>query len=67
MYDGHSQGGTATVVRSEPRGLSRPAVYTFLGLATLPRFRGRADGHRTRGARHAANLLRLHMLPRETL
>ncbi len=65
MYDGHSQGGTATVVRSEPRGLSRPAVYTFLGLATLPRFRGRADGHRTRGARHAANLLRLHMLPRE--
>ena len=37
----------ATVVRSESKGLSKPAVYTFLGLATLPRFRGRArDGPR---------------------
>ena len=37
----------ATVVRSESRGLSKPAVYTFLGLASLPRFRGRArDGPR---------------------
>ena len=54
----------ATVVRSESRGLSKPAVYTFLGLASLPRFRGRArDGPRTRGARRAANPLRL--LPRE--
>ena len=53
----------ATVVRYEPKGLSKPAIYTFLGLATLPRFRGRADGPRTRGARRAANPLRL--LPRE--
>ena len=54
----------ATVVRSESRGLSKPAVYTFLGLASLPRFRGRArDGPRTRSARRAANPLRL--LPRE--
>ena len=54
----------ATVVRSEPKGLSKPAIYTFLGVATLPRFRGRArDGPRTRGARRAANPLRL--LPRE--
>ena len=52
-----------TVVRYEPKGLPKPAIYTFLGLATLPRFRGRADGPRTRGARRAANLLRL--LPRE--
>ena len=52
---------TATVVRYEPRGLSKPAIYTFLGLASLPRFRGRgADGSRTSGA---ANPLRL--LPRE--
>ena len=44
--------------------MPKPAVYTFLGLATLPRFRGRArDGPRTRGARRAANPLRL--LPRE--
>jgi hypothetical protein len=54
----------ATVVRYEPKGLSKPAIYTFLGVATLPRFRGRArDGPRTRGARRAANPLRL--LPRE--
>ena len=54
----------ATVVRSEPRGLSKSAIYTFLGVATLPRFHGRArDGPRTRGARRAANPLRL--LPRE--
>ena len=54
----------ATVVRSEPKGLSKPAIYTFLGLATLPRFRVRGDdGPRTRGARRAANPLRL--LPRE--
>ena len=53
----------ATVVRYEPKGLSKPAIYTFLGLATLPHFRGRADGPRTRGARRAANPLRL--LPRE--
>ena len=31
-----------TVVRYEPKGVSKPAIYTFLGLATLPRFRGRA-------------------------
>ena len=55
----------ATVVRYEPQGLTKPAIYTFLGLATLPRFRGRADGPRTRGARRAANLLRIHVLPRE--
>ena len=40
-----------TVVRYEPKGVSKPAIYTFLGLATLPRFRGRArrarDGPRT--------------------
>ena len=53
----------ATVVRYEPKGLSKPAIYTFLGLATLPHFRGRADGPRTRGARRASNPLRL--LPRE--
>ena len=54
----------ATVVRYEPKGVSEPAIYTFLGLATLPRFRGCArDGPRTRGARRAANPLRL--LPRE--
>ena len=54
----------ATVVRYEPKGLSKSAIYTFLGVATLPRFRGRAqDGPRTRGARRAANPLRL--LPRE--
>ena len=29
----------ATVVRSESRGLSKPAVYTFLGLASLPHLR----------------------------
>jgi hypothetical protein len=53
-----------TTVRSEPKGVSKPAIYTFLGLATLPRFRGRCvDGPRTRGARPAANPLRL--LPRE--
>lgn len=52
-----------TVVRYEPKGVSKPAIYTFLGLATLPRFRGRADKPRTRGARRAANPLRL--LPRE--
>ena len=47
-----------TVARYEPRGLSKPAIYTFLGLASLPRFRGRSvDGPR------AANPLRL--LPRE--
>ena len=50
-----------TVVRYEPKGLSKPAIYTFLGLASLPRFRGRGvDGPRTSGA---ANPLRL--LPRE--
>ena len=54
----------ATVVRYEAKGLSQSAIYTFLGVATLPRFRGRArDGPRTRGARRAANPLRL--LPRE--
>ena len=56
-----------TVVRYEPKGVSKPAIYTFLGLATLPRFRGRArrarDGPRTRGARRVSNPLRL--LPRE--
>ena len=53
-----------TTVRSEPKGVSKPAVYTFLGLATLPRVRGCArDGPRTRGAPRAANPLRL--LPRE--
>ena len=55
----------ATGVRYVPKGVSEPAIYTFLGLATLPRFRGRADGPHTRGARRAANLLRLHVLPRE--
>ena len=51
----------ATVVRYEAKGLSKPAIYTFLGIATLPRVRGRADGPRER-----ANLLRgLRLLPRE--
>ena len=54
----------ATVVRYEPKGVSKPAIYTFLGLATLPRVRGRGvDGPRTSMARRAANPLRL--LPRE--
>ena len=51
----------ATVVRFEPRGLPKPAIYTFLGLASLPRFRGRGvDGPRTSGAANP-----LHLLPRE--
>ena len=48
-------------MRYEAKGLSKPAIYTFLGIATLPRVRGRADGPRER-----ANLLRgLRLLPRE--
>ena len=33
-----------TVVRYEPKGMSKPAIYTFLGLASLPRFLGRGGG-----------------------
>jgi hypothetical protein len=42
--------GNARLVRYEEQGLTKPAIYAFLGLATLPRFRGRADGPHPRAA-----------------
>ena len=51
--------GNARLVRYEEQGLTKPAIYAFLGLATLPRFRGRADGPHPRAANP------LHLLPRE--
>ena len=46
----------------EPQGLPKPAIYTFLGLATLPRFRI-APPRWASYQRDATNPLRL--LPRE--
>ena len=51
--------GNARLVRYEEQGLTKPAIYAFLGLATLPRFQGRADGPHPRAANP------LHLLPRE--